>query len=219
MIVLKKILILLVLVMFSFALIMPAVIVRASNNDTTESMMEGKDDASETEVDSSGEDENLMMEDDGTESEVGDETDDMMDSTMSGRMESAVRKAEQLKERINNPEVGEQLQNSVEAQQHAQERIQETLTDMKARPGFLRFILGPDYKNAGQVRSQLVQMKNQINQLTRLKASIDDPESQQQLQGIIDDLQSQSNQLELQLNNSLTGFSLFGWLSRILSGY
>jgi hypothetical protein len=219
----KKVLAALVLIIFSLIFVAQASSIKASDDDMmgSETMMEGRDDALETEVETSGEGENLMMRDDEMEQEMEmeNEMDDVSESTLSGRMESVLRKTERLQERINNPEVGEQLQNSVQTQERTQERIESILSDMNARPGFLKFILGPDYKNAGEARSQLVLMRNQINQLTRLKESVDDAESQQQLQEIVDDLQNQSDQLESQLNERLTGFSLFGWLSRMLNGY
>jgi hypothetical protein len=135
------------------------------------------------------------------------------------RLTNSIQHLEKVMTRFKDPEDGNQVREMVQEQNQVQERVQVALSSMDARPGFLRFILGPDYKNAGQVRSQIVQLRNQIEQLTRLKEKLTLQQDQESVQTAIDSLQAEANALEGELNQKLEGFTLFGWLAKLLAQY
>lgn len=170
------------------------------------------------EQEGSGEDMDSIESDD--ESEIDDETEDSDDENeSSNRLENAIRKFKRLRERINNPDVGNQIQNMVEETERFQERSNQALSNFQARPGFLKFLIGPDYKNAGKLRSELVRLQSKVQEMTQLRNALEDEEDIQEVDEVINDLNEEIEIRQSELNEELSGFSLFGWLSKLLSGY
>lgn len=131
-------------------------------------------------------------------------------------IETAVQNLEVVAKRINNPEIGEQVRSMVQNHVKVQVRTKTALNQMSQRNQAMKFLIGPDYKNAGQVRSDVVSYRNDIRKLEQIKedslpADIGD------VQGAIDELQVEADELEVQLTEQLSGFSLFGWLSKLLA--
>ena len=87
---------------------------------------------------------------------------------------------------------------------------------MSQRNKAVKFLLGPDYKNVGQVRSDVVGLRNDIKKLEQIKEDSLPPDAEN-VQGAIDELQVEADSLETQLEEQLSGFSLFGWLSKLLA--
>ena len=133
-------------------------------------------------------------------------------------IETAVESLNRIVSRNNNPETGEQIRTMVQVHEQVQVRTRTALQQMSQRKEAVRLLIGPDYKNAGQVRSDVVGLRNDIRQLTRIqeKASTEDAGD---VQGAIDELQTEADGLETQLAEQLSGFSLFGWLSKLLAKY
>ena len=120
--------------------------------------------------------------------------------------------------RENNPEVGAQIRVMVESHEQVQRQVQTALGQMESRPAYLKLLIGPDYKNAGQLRSSTVGIRNDIRQLTNLKTDLDQQDSED-IESAIAELEAEADSLEAQLSEQLSGFSLFGWLGRMISGY
>jgi len=135
------------------------------------------------------------------------------------QVRSTIRKMERLMEKIGDPAVSEEVEGMTEEQERLEVRAEVALEKMQGRPGFLKFILGPDYKNAGEVRSQIVRIRNQIRQMTRLENRVDSEEGKTSLQDAVAALEEKAKEIENKLTEALSGFSLFGWLARLLSGY
>ena len=131
-------------------------------------------------------------------------------------VETAVKSLNRVAERNNNPEIGEQVRAMVENHEKIQVRTETALKKMDQRSQAMKFIIGPDYKNAGQVRSDVVGLRNDIKKLEKIKgASL--PTDVEDLQGSIEGLRSEANKLEADLEGRLSGFSLFGWLAKMLN--
>ena len=131
-------------------------------------------------------------------------------------METAIQSLNRVSERNNNPEIGEQIREMV--QRHEKIQTKTALQQMSQRKQLVKLLIGPDYKNAGQVRSDVVGLRNDIRQLTRIQEKAL-PIDAGDVQGAIDELQAEADDLEAQLAEQVSGFSLFGWLSRLLSQY
>lgn len=125
----------------------------------------------------------------------------------------ATQSLNRVAERANNPEIGQQVRTMVESHQQIQTKNQEAIKTMSQRNNALKFFLGPDYKNAGQVRSNIVSLRNDISQLEALKEDATE-EDVEDIQLAIDELQTEAEDLDSQLEEQLSGFSLFGWLAR-----
>jgi hypothetical protein len=111
----------------------------------------------------------------------------------------------------------DQIQNTLQVQSQVQQRVQNALKNIEQRPAYLRFLIGPDYKNVGQVRSEIVRLDAQVRQLTQLRDSLTNQDDINSVQSVIDDLDSQSTQIQNTLQQQTQGFSLFGWLAKLLS--
>lgn len=134
------------------------------------------------------------------------------------RLDRAVETLDRVHTRTGNEAVGEQVERTRERRERIKDRVATALRHMDERPVALRFLLGPDYKNAGEVRSEIVQTRNQIRQLQNLRENLG-AQDQDSVDESISDLEAQANELEADLQQRTSGFSVFGWLNRLLSGY
>lgn len=131
-------------------------------------------------------------------------------------IETATQNLNRVTNRNNNPETGQQIRSMVQNHQKVQERTKTALHQMDQRNQAIKFLLGPDYRNAGQVRSDVVGLRNDIRKLEQIKdKSL--PTDVEDIQGAIDELQVEADGLETQLEEQLSGFSLFGWLAKLLA--
>ena len=131
-------------------------------------------------------------------------------------IETAAQNLNRVAERNNNPEIGEQVRSMVQTHERVQTRTKTALHQMSQRNKAVKFLLGPDYKNAGQVRSDVVSLRNDIKKLEQIKED-SLPVDAGDVQGAIDELQVEANDLETQLTEQLSGFSLFGWLAKLVT--
>jgi len=133
-----------------------------------------------------------------------------------GGIETATQNLDRVVNRINNPETGAQIRSMVENHNKVKTRTKTALHQMDQRNQAIKFLLGPDYKNAGQVRSDVVGLRNDIRKLEQIKnkaLSVDATD----IQAAIDELQVETDEFETQLEEQLSGFSLFGWLAKLLA--
>ena len=100
-----------------------------------------------------------------------------------------------------------------------QAQIQTALQNVNARSRTLKFVFGPNYKSAGEVKKSVAQIRGDIDELTALKDELTSTADQTEIQSAIDELEAEADALEEELAGTLRGFSLFGWLNKILSGY
>jgi len=131
-------------------------------------------------------------------------------------IETAAENLNRVTERNNNPEIGEQVRSMIQNHEKVQTRTKTALHQMDQRNQAVRFLIGPDYKNAGQVRSDVVGLRNDIRKLEQIKED-SLPADAGDVQGAIDELQIEANELESQLAEQLSGFSLFGWLAKLFA--
>ena len=131
-------------------------------------------------------------------------------------IETATQNLNRVVERNNNPEIGEQVRSMVQSHEKVQTRTKTALHQMSQRNIAVKFMIGPDYKNAGQVRSDVVGLRNDIRKLEQIEND-SLPADAGDIQEAIDELQVEADELETQLTEQLSGFSLFGWLAKLLA--
>jgi uncharacterized protein Yka (UPF0111/DUF47 family) len=139
-------------------------------------------------------------------------------STRQG-IEDAKQSLTRVSERVNNPEIGEQIRTMTESHEQIQNKVMTALSNMQSRSGLMKFIFGPSYQNAGEIKAQATQLRANAGELAGLKEELTLLADQEEVQGAIDSLEEEAGALESELSHELEGFSLFGWLNRILSGY
>jgi len=136
--------------------------------------------------------------------------------TGNGRAGTGVQNLNRVAERINNPEIGEQIRSMAQNHEKVQTRTKTALHQMSQKNQALKLLVGPDYKNAGQVRSDVVGLRNDVKRLEKIKeGSL--PEDAEAIQDAINEVQLEAGDLEAQLTEELSGFSLFGWLAKMLA--
>lgn len=142
-------------------------------------------------------------------------------ATASGQtVKNRVVTLESLESKVKNPKAKTAIQNAIQVAEQSEATAESSLNEMAGRPGFLKFIIGPDYKNAGQVRAEIVRLRNQISQLTRTRTKEGlTTADQATIDQTIATLQTDLTSIETTLNDALKGISLFGWLSRLLNGF
>lgn len=97
--------------------------------------------------------------------------------------------------------------------------INENLTQVQGRSRFAKFFLGPNYSELKKAQAVLEQNRLMIQNLNTLRAQITNEGDQATLQAIISLLQTQNTMYENEITNETRGFSLFGWLNRLVSKY
>ena len=81
------------------------------------------------------------------------------------------------------------------------------------------FLLGTDYKNLGQLRSTMVQNRNQIRQLIQLMDQVEDGENKLALQEQLSTMMEERTGIVALIEENESSFSLFGWAFRLMNGY
>lgn len=139
-------------------------------------------------------------------------------SEKDGDLNDSLNTLQEVQNKVKNKEAKDAIGLAEDAVHESESTIEASFKAMSGRPGFLKFIMGPDYKNAGQIRSEVVKLEAQINQLTREKSRASTAD-QVAIDASIKSLQSDLTGIETKLNSALQGVSLFGWLARILTGF
>lgn len=133
-------------------------------------------------------------------------------------LKQTIEKIETVKPKIKTPTVKQELEQIQTEQIESDKTIDDSLSKISTRSGLAKLVIGPDYKNAGAVRSEIVHLQNQVRQLTRLESKATAGEKTV-IRDSIDTLNTELVAIETRLNDSLKGFSLFGWLNKLLTGF
>jgi hypothetical protein len=131
---------------------------------------------------------------------------------------NAIRKLEQIKVTATTPEMEEEIDEVVEEQEEVQDTVDDAIVEVDQRPSFVKFLIGPDFKNLGQLRKEVVQTRNNIRKLERVREKVTE-EEQTAIDEAITELETNALNLQASIGEKLEGFSLFGWLFRWLSDF
>ncbi len=115
--------------------------------------------------------------------------------------------------------IGEQIRVIARNQGESEDVVNQSLEKAQNRRAFAKFFVGPAYSQLKNVKQQIEQNQLRIQQLNQIAAQISNQADQTNLQNQIQILEKQNTDLEEQLNQDTKGFSLFGWLSKLISGF
>lgn len=159
------------------------------------------------------------------ESDTDEETVETTNTSPSEAAKSkvAIKKLEKVQETVaEDPKVEEEVEKEVEdvieEQEQVQENVEDTIETIDQRPSSVKLLIGPDYKNLGQLRKEVVHTRNNIRQLEKLKERVGE-DAQAAIDESIAELQETTTNLQASIGEKLEGFSLFGWLFRWMSGF
>ena len=113
--------------------------------------------------------------------------------------------------------IGEQVRAVAREQDESNEKIAEAIDEIQNRSKLKTFLIGTDYKNIGQLRSEMVKTRNQIEQLERLLDETTSEENKTALQEQIQTLEQEQQKIEDFLKANESKFSLFGWFVKLFN--
>ena len=131
------------------------------------------------------------------------------------RVANTVQEMLQVAER--NEGMGSQIRIIAQNQNQNQERIESGIEKVQNRNSLTKFFVGPDYKEINKVQEIVEQNSQQIEQLIQIKDQFIDSDDQQQLIEQIQSLKQANLQVEDSIQGLQKGFSLFGWLFKLIS--
>lgn len=131
---------------------------------------------------------------------------------------SSLEEASQTEEEAGNTEASQELEDAAEATDEAAGDTLDAIDEVEAVSPFKKLIVGPDYKNLGQLRSSIAHTQNTIRKLTKV-AGTTDAETNPELTSSLAALELEKARLYGVVTAEESRFSLFGWLNRLLYGY
>ena len=118
-----------------------------------------------------------------------------------------------------NEEISEELTTIAEEQEATAEETAEVLDEVVSEPKWKTVLVGPDYKNLGQLRSTLSHNTNAIRKLVRATENLGVGGTSPALQTSLTLLNEQRANLVSVIKAGESQFSILGWVSKLLSGY
>ncbi|NTW27311.1 MAG: hypothetical protein HGA36_03235 [Candidatus Moranbacteria bacterium] len=107
--------------------------------------------------------------------------------------------------------IGQEVKVIAQQQNETKDRAADLINAVEGRSKVKTFFIGTSYKNLGELRSQMVQARNQIEQLKKLADKAENPENKTELQTQIQTLEQQQIGLDSFIAENESKFSLFGW--------
>lgn len=113
--------------------------------------------------------------------------------------------------------IGQQVRTIAQAQKQNQEKLEESLEKVEKRGAFARFFIGPNYGEISQAKKVLAENQEQIKKLNEIKNQLVNQGDEQNLVQQIQTLTQTNLEIQNSLGTAQKGFSLFGWLNKLLS--
>jgi len=113
--------------------------------------------------------------------------------------------------------IGEQVRVIARQQNQSIATTTAAMEKIQTRSKVKTFLIGTDYKNTGQLRSEMVQTRNRIEQTTKLMEQAKSAEDKIMLQMQVQAMEQEQTKLEEFLKANESKFSLFGWLVKLFS--
>ena len=113
--------------------------------------------------------------------------------------------------------IGDQVRTIANEQNASKENVANEIDAIKNRRGLKTFFIGTDYKNIGQLRSEMVKTGNQINRLNKLLSQTTNVTDKATLQAQIQALTLQQQKINDFIKANEGKFSLFGWFVKLFN--
>jgi len=113
--------------------------------------------------------------------------------------------------------IGEQVKAVAQEQNDTKDTVAIAIDKIQNRSKIKTFFIGTDYKNIGQLRSEMVKTGNQITQLARLVDQTASTSTRTTLQLQIQVLEQEQQKINDFLKANESKFSLFGWFVKLFS--
>jgi len=111
--------------------------------------------------------------------------------------------------------IGQQVKVIAEQQNETKNRASDLINAVENRNKVKTFFIGTSYKNLGELRSQMVNSRNQIDQLKRLVDKAENEGDKVELQSQIQVLEQEQTNINNFITQNESKFSLFGWAVKL----
>lgn len=111
--------------------------------------------------------------------------------------------------------VGQQVRLVAQEQQQAQEEVADQIESINQRNKIKTFLIGTNYKNIGALRSEMVHLRNRIEQLNRVMNQLENEGDQTEIQEQIQTMEQERENIEAFIKVNEDKFSLFGWFVKL----
>lgn len=113
--------------------------------------------------------------------------------------------------------IGEDVRVVARAQASSSEEAVHAIRTLKDESKFKKFILGPNYKSIGELRSTIVATQNHIDRLTQALTRVSDPAAKATVEAQITALEDVASSTQAFVSTHEDTFSLLGWLVRMMN--
>jgi len=120
---------------------------------------------------------------------------------------------------IENQGLGDQIREIAQAQGENEDKTNKAFDQAQQRNAFIKFFIGADYNQLKVAKEEMEQNRLRIQELNRIMAQISNENDKTELQSQIATLERQNTALQDQIDESVSGFSLFGWLFKWILNY
>lgn len=114
-------------------------------------------------------------------------------------------------------DIGNQIKSIAQTQDENKDNVSDLIDKVGNRNWIKTFFVGTDYKNTGQLRSEMVKTRNQINQLNNLLNKVTDAGDKTALQQQIQTLEQEQQKINSFISSNENKFSLFGWVAKLFN--
>ncbi len=111
--------------------------------------------------------------------------------------------------------IGQQVKVIAQQQNDIKDRAADLIYAVGNRIKIKTFFIGTSYKNLGELRSQMVQTRNQIEQLKQLAEKAENAGDKTELQNQIQILEQEQMKMNDFITQNESQFSLFGWAVKL----
>ncbi len=133
------------------------------------------------------------------------------------RHRNEVMKITQELERVadSDNKIRNEVRSVAQEEKDASEVVKEKMNRVENRGKLKSFLIGSDYKNLGQLRSELVTTQNHLDRLNKALDKTASTTIKTDLENQIKELEATKDKAESFIQDNESKFSLFGWLVRL----
>ncbi|MFA6105797.1 MAG: hypothetical protein WC725_04385 [Patescibacteria group bacterium] len=113
--------------------------------------------------------------------------------------------------------IGEQVREVAKELDESKDKVSTAIEEIESRSKIKTFFIGTDYKNVGEIRSEIAKTENRIDKLNRLLASLPTSTPSTSTIAEIDNLKAEEVKLNTFVSLHENTFSLFGWFMKLFN--